>query len=109
MVPAAIVFLLLPVVLLSLGSVVVARAVAALRSDARGTAASLLRLTAGLGTIGAAVLAISAVWSSMQYGILVLPVAAVLLALVLDIVLLGLAELLDHRRARRRADPGSGV
>jgi hypothetical protein len=58
----------------------------------------VLRLVAGVGTLGCAVLAVSPLWSEAQYGVVLLPVAALVVAAVLNAVLLGVAAVVDHGR-----------
>jgi hypothetical protein len=94
MVPAMLVLLLLPTLLLVLGILTLLAARRSARARGRWAASAVLQVAAGLGDLVAAVLAISPLWSQVTYGILILPIAAVLLALVLNIVLLGLAALL---------------
>ncbi|WP_368497630.1 hypothetical protein [Herbiconiux sp. A18JL235] len=74
----------------------VAIVVFALRNRCPGRAggvATVLRLLAGAGTLGLAVVAVSPLWSGMQYGIVILPVAALCAAALLNAVLLGAAAL----------------
>lgn len=55
--------------------------------------AVVARVVAGLGTIGFAVLALSVLWSEQQYGIVILPIAALVGAALWNGVLLSVAAI----------------
>ncbi len=93
------VVLFVPAVLLALGgAVTVVWALRRRRGDGAGWVAVVLRVVAGVGTMGLAVVAVSPLWSGMQYGVVILPVAALGAAVVLNGVLLGAAALVVRIR-----------
>ena len=101
---AAVIVLFLPaVVLLVAGGSTVWGAVRALRRRTPPRSAAVVRLVAGVGTVLFAVVAISPFWSDMQYGVILLPVMALLGAAVWNAVLLTVAFLLTRHAAGRGA------
>ncbi|MET7639785.1 hypothetical protein [Streptomyces sp. NPDC005438] len=88
-------------VLATTGTGLLLGAVRALRTRSPGTVASVLRLVAGTGTLGLAVLSLAPLWSEMQYGVVILPLAALCAALVWNGILLGAAALAWRMRRSR--------
>jgi hypothetical protein len=107
MAAAAILFFVIPSVLLLVGAITAWRAVAGLRAGAAGTAPSVLRLVAGIVTWGAAILALAPLWSDMTYGVIILPAVALMIAVVTNAVLLGLAALLAPRADEHTSGSGA--
>jgi hypothetical protein len=62
-------------------------------------------VVAGVGTIGFAVLALSVLWSEQQYGIVILPIAALVGAALWNGVLLAVAAIANAVARRPRPEP----
>lgn len=104
---AAALLFVVPVVLLVAGAATVWMGVRGGRRRTAGPArlsgvvAVVARVVAGVGTIGFAVLALSVLWSEQQYGIVILPIAALVGAALWNGVLLAVAAIADAVARRR--------
>ncbi|MFC0674895.1 hypothetical protein [Brachybacterium hainanense] len=85
-----------PALLVVIGIVLVALGVRELRATPMRRA-GVLPIVAGAGTLLCAVLALSVLWSDMPYGVVLLPVLALVLAALGDLVLLALWAVLRLR------------
>ena len=92
--------------LLLIGGGTVVLALRAAHRRAIGPAALAVRMFAGVGPLGFAVLALSVLWSDQQYGVVILPVLALAGAAVWNAVLFGAAALAEWA-TRQRATPST--
>ncbi|WP_378143730.1 hypothetical protein ACFJGV_09895 [Cnuibacter sp. UC19_7] len=89
------------VILLVAGVAIVWTTVVRIRRDTLGRVVGAIRLVAGAGTAGFGVLALSPLWSDLQYGVVILPVTALIAAALWNAVLLGAAALVQYAQRRR--------
>ncbi len=101
MTATALLFFLPGAILLGAGIALVWRAISASRSGAIGRTSAALRIIAGGGALGCAAVAVSPLWSDMTYGVLLLPIAALLGATVWMAILIGAAAVAERRRRER--------
>ena len=102
---ASIVFgIIIPLLLVIGGGISVARGIIALRQGPHRRTVGVLLLVAGIGTLALTFLALApwVGWSDMDYGALVLPLVALAIAAVLNLVLLVPAAIIG-RRSREQA------
>lgn len=96
---AAIILFLPSAALIVAGGGTVWVAIRGLRRRILPRAVGVLRIIAGVGTLGFAVIALSPFWSDVQYGIVILPIAALIGAALWNALLFGAAYLVE-RQAR---------
>lgn len=85
---AALVLLAVPLGLLVIGGLIVARSASALRREPRGRAAEILGVVAGAGVLLCAPLSVLGILLEVPYGIVIYPVLAMLIAAVWAVVFL---------------------
>ncbi|MGP9536623.1 hypothetical protein ACT3SP_01335 [Brachybacterium sp. AOP43-C2-M15] len=100
---AALAMIAVPLILLVLGAVILVEAVLARRRRSGSQGAALLRVITGAGLLGWALVAGAWLVADMQYGVIILPLLALVGALVWTSALLGAAGILELLDRRRRA------